>query len=1163
MSSELSRLVASLPEEKRRALAKLLHPANEAIAIVGLGCRFPGNVTDSESYLKLLMEGQHAVQEIPEDRRAMERFFDPNPGTPGRFYTRHGGFIEGVDLFDADFFGITPREAEAMDPQQRLLLEVGWEALEHAGLVPETVGANTGVFVGICSDDYITHQIRSGDPKRIDVYSLPGNIPSIASGRVSYALNLRGPNSSVDTACSSSLVAIHQGVSALRLRECDVALAGGVNLVLSHENTIYFSTARLLSPEGKCKAFDSNADGFVRAEGCGMVVLKRLSDAINDGDSIIAVVRGSAVNHNGFGNGLTAPNVLGQRELLRKALADGGVKAEEVGFVEAHGTGTSMGDAIEVDALKEVFGTQRADGSKCFVGSVKTNIGHMEGAAGVGGFIKAALMLEREFVAPNINFTTLNPKISLEGTPLAFPTETRSWKRGTARRFAAVSSFGFGGTNANVVLEEAPVAKLAPVADGQNAYVLPLSAKSDEALRALATRYVEWLGGYGQGVHDLCFTASVRRSHHGLRLAATGRTPGELRKALSAWLAGDASAVELGQRRERRAKTVLVLDANAACAPELREALNRFPAARTEWEASQRVLAGTQLEQGRRDGLTAQLALAALVRAAGLRPDSVVIRGDVGVLGAYLLGALKLEDAVAKLARGEHEANNPAVTRDATGGADASAIRFDLGALVAGTEPLAGAWARAYVRGAAFNFRVLFPEGGRCLRVPTYPFQRRRFWIADSFPAEKALPVIQEAASHPLIGTARAVESGMQWESTLSVAKAPYMVDHQVQGMVVVPGTAYLEMAMAAAHEVFGPEHRPVDAVAIKQAMVLADKAERTVRVQVERRGQGGVVRIRSAPKGTTSDAAFVEHLAATIAGSADAGRPELTLELQQLRERCRQPVTDHYETLAAQSVVYGPTFQGVESMWLGRGEAVAKLRLPEGVATEGYLVHPAFLDACLQVFAATLIANDPDRQPGAAYVPVAARTLQLHRVSASREAWGYAVMRAEAGSLAADVLLLDEQGRVLVEIRGLVARRVEGEGARKAAAPAASATERLVEYLQQNVARSLRVDTARIDVRRPLSSLGLDSLMAVELKNRVESELGVVVPAVEFLKASCLADVATEIERRRAAPRAEERKPDNDPSALLNRLGDLSDTEVRALLTRLLPTQPERGSRE
>ncbi|HEY3999028.1 MAG TPA: type I polyketide synthase, partial [Candidatus Xenobia bacterium] len=503
--------------------AELELARHEPVAIIGLACRYPGGVRDGDTFWRLLADGVDGVSAIPPERWRLRDGAEP--------CTRWAGLLDHrqVQEFDPAFFGIAPREAVSMDPQQRLLLEVTWEALENAGLPADRlVGSRTGVFIGIFPSEY--------QPTTPDLYQLLGNMTSVAAGRISYVLGLQGPCFALDTACSSSLVAIHLAVNSLRQGECEVALAGGVNLILSSKSVEGAARLQALSPDGRCKTFDAQANGFVRSEGCGIVVLKRLSLAQRDQDRVLAVVRGSAMNQDGRSTGLTAPNVLSQQALLESALSNARVAPESIGYVEAHGTGTTLGDPIEVEALTSVLGRPRADGSPCVLGAVKSNIGHTEAAAGVAGIIKVALALHHEMLPPNVHFRALNPHITLSGTPFVIATCLQPWPRSEKPRRAGVSSFGLSGTNAHVIVEEAPVQTVAS-AELKRPMLLPLSARTVAALQQSAAEWVDVLQS-SDAVGDLLYTAAVRRTHHAHRLAVVGNTAADLVEGLQAFVQG-------------------------------------------------------------------------------------------------------------------------------------------------------------------------------------------------------------------------------------------------------------------------------------------------------------------------------------------------------------------------------------------------------------------------------------------------------------------------------------------------------------------------------------------------------------------------------------------------------------------------------------------------
>ncbi|MBE9169286.1 acyltransferase domain-containing protein [Pleurocapsales cyanobacterium LEGE 06147] len=506
----------------------------EPIAIIGIGCRFPG-AKDVDSFWSLLRQGKDAITEVPKDRWDINLFYDPEPAKPGKINSRWGGFLERVDRFDPGFFGISPREVEYIDPQQRLMLEVSWEALENAGLVPQKLsGSRTGVFIGISGSDY--DRLGCRDFANLCAYSGTGNSPCIAANRISYLLNLRGPSVGIDTACSSSLVAVHLACQSLRSGESDLCLVGGVNLILWPGPSITFSQAQMIASDGRCKTFDDAADGYVRGEGCGVVVLKRLKDALADGNNIQGLIRGSAVNQDGTSNGLTAPNGPAQQAVIRQALENAGVAPAQISYVEAHGTGTSLGDPIEVKSLKAVLMEERKPDRPCWIGSVKTNIGHLEAAAGIAGLIKVVLQLQYGEIAPHLHLKQLNRYIRLEGTPLSIPTQCQPWSRSSSSRLAGVSSFGFGGTNCHVILEEAPVQILPTSEIDRPWHVFTLSAKSEKALRELAQRYEKFLVSHpGVSLADVCFTTNTGREQFDHRLAIPTETSVQLGQQLEAF----------------------------------------------------------------------------------------------------------------------------------------------------------------------------------------------------------------------------------------------------------------------------------------------------------------------------------------------------------------------------------------------------------------------------------------------------------------------------------------------------------------------------------------------------------------------------------------------------------------------------------------------------
>lgn len=553
-------LSAHLAEAPTRKLAPTEpKSAAEPIAIVGMACRFPG-ARGLRDYWRLMIDRVNAVRETPKDRWDVDEYFDPDPDAPGKVVTRWGGFVDDVDQFDPQFFGISPREAARMDPQQRMLLETSWEALESAGLPADRVaGTRTGVFIGVGGTDYSQIYRRfENSTEYLDPYSGTGNALSIAANRISYILDLHGPSLAVDTACSSALVAIHYACQSLRNRECDLALAGGVNAILTPEVTIAFSKARMLSPDGSCKTFDADANGYVRGEGCGVLLFKRLEDAVRDGDEILAVVRGSAVNQDGKTTGITAPSGPSQTACVQEALGQAGLTADALTYIEAHGTGTALGDPIEVQALRAVLGERRPGRPECYIGSIKPNIGHLETASGAAGLIRVVLMMQHGVIPPQRNFRRLNPHIKLDGSPIQIATQPVAWTGvGDGRLVAGVSGFGFGGTNAHLVVENfrpapSPV-RSSPEAPDRPIHLTPISAQSEAALKEYAARCLAFLDETPDAsVGDVAYSAGVTRTAFDWRMVVPAASRQELRDRLGSFLRdGRAPGVAVGAVKTR------------------------------------------------------------------------------------------------------------------------------------------------------------------------------------------------------------------------------------------------------------------------------------------------------------------------------------------------------------------------------------------------------------------------------------------------------------------------------------------------------------------------------------------------------------------------------------------------------------------------------------
>jgi acyl transferase domain-containing protein len=891
---------------------------DEPIAVIGIGCKFPGGADGPERFWDMLRGGRDAVGPVPSDRWPIAQWFDPNPDAPGKMYCARGAFLPRVDLFDAWFFGISPREANYLDPQQRLLLEVTWEALEHAALAPQRlVGSRTGVFVGISGNEYM-HRIGVSAHEG-SAYIGVGNSPSAAAGRLSYVLGLQGPSLVVDTACSSSLVAVHEACQSLRAGESDHAIAAGVNVLLSPWAQVNLCQAKMLAPDGRCKTFSDAADGYGRGEGCGVVILKRLSDALRDKDRIWSVVRASGVNQDGRSSGLTVPNGPAQQSLIRDVLARASVSPTEVDYVEAHGTGTSLGDPIELHALAAAYGAGRAAGQPLRVGSVKTNIGHLEAAAGIAGLIKVILAMNHDLIPAHLHCDQLTDRVAWDQLPMVINRQPFAWTRNGKPRRAAVSSFGFVGTNAHVLVEdlvddledpivagEPPINEPAPAIRPQH-YLMTLSAKDEAALGEMAQRLSAHLESHSElDPSDVSRTLTWGRSHFEHRLAVVASSIDEACSLLT-------------QRR---------------------------------WLT--------------KDSITAQ-----------------------------------------KLSQARHTLDH----------------------LEESTSPeLEELLATAYVTGENVDWaRYWSVRPGRCVSVPTYAFQRQRYWIEESEPKDRDRTTAKSASqTSPLLGRRlSSVLEAVQFESRWSLTQLPFLADHCLYDNVVVPGAAYLAMWLAAGkHLGDGAGAQTLREVSFPQSLILADDQERTVQLIAQPQGAGQydcrICSLESASENWIThataqwSAGVVAPLAKGDSREPAGGRSHTSPPSGTTR------VESFYELTKGGGLRLGSTFQWIDDLWRAPGDAWASFRNATS-DDPGGPIHPGLIDACFQVLGS---AMPFEKLESNAFIPVGLDALTLSDATPGGKLWCRGRLRDseldERSSFVGDVCLYDEAGNIRLQLEGV-----------------------------------------------------------------------------------------------------------------------------------------------
>ncbi|QBQ60372.1 Polyketide synthase PksL [Saccharomonospora xinjiangensis] len=992
----LRRATAKL-QRARRKLREVTDAAHEPIAIVAMSCRFPGGVRSPEDLWRLVTDEIDAVGDLPGDRGwNLAELVDPRPGVPGRTYATAGGFLDEAFRFDPVFFGISPREAEAMDPQQRLLLEVSWELLERAAIDPDSLrGSATGVFVGAMGGEY-GPRLSDADADAAG-YLLTGTSLSVASGRLAFRYGLNGPAITVDTACSSSLVAIHQAVRSLRTRECDLAMAGGAAVMTSPGVFVEFAQQRGLARDGRCKSYAAAADGTGWSEGAGLVLLERLSDARRHGHPVLAVVRGGAVNSDGASNGLTAPSGPAQQRLIAAALADARLGAADVDLVEGHGTGTTLGDPIEIDALKAAYAARPAD-RPLWLGSLKSNIGHSQAAAGIGGVIKAVLALRHGVLPRTLHVDRPTPEVEWEGGPVRLLTEARPWPETGAPRRAAVSAFGISGTNAHVILEQEPVnagddagPSMLPVAGQSTAASVPastgpvpvlLSAATRSALDRHAADLAEHLRTHPEiGLADVALTLAVGRAAHRYRRAFVASDRAELVTALST---KDDESAQTGD-----APLVFVFDADLPDAPaRLAALLSEEPAAREFAD-----------ECGDAEpAFTLLYTLARLRLSWGLAPEAAYACRRSTALALAVAGGCDV--ATARAAWEE-----PGTVR-VSAGQDLGFPVHPLpevppGAVVLSSEPPAESVCRAWDAGASVDRAAVFAHRpGRRVVLPTYPFETASYRLA----AQPAAPPQWTVTSSGHGDVPAPVTA--QTRSLAVTGSEPFLADHTFRGVPTVSAAASMVLGLTAL--------RALDARITGLRRVRFDRlcevsGPRTLSVSAWTTGEGGFELTSGDGQSHCSGSAG----AGSVEASTTTAMPDVAGLATIERDRC-------YALLAAGGLRYGPGLRGVRSVSVGDGVAVAEIDLQPG---SGFEREAAVLDIAIQAAAVSVLHT---AEPGTLLLPVSVETFDVAGPLTSATTVVARITGSAAG-VSAHLRVLDADGAVLAVLGGVELATVGG----------------------------------------------------------------------------------------------------------------------------------------
>lgn len=1051
------------------------HRDAEPIAIVSMACRLPGGILSPEDYWAMLSEGREGIGKVPESRWDKEAYFDPDPSKPHKMYIEEGGFLtDDIRTFDAALFGISPKEAEEMDPQHRMLLELSWEAFENAGMDPTTLKEKRGgVFVGIISSEY---SMLERDSRDISPYTLTGMTPHMASGRLSHFYGLRGPSISMDTACSSSLVALHTAVNSLNAGECDFALACGVNLMVSPEAMVALCKVRALSKEGRCKPFDANGDGYGRGEGGGIVLLKRLSQAKKDGDPILAVVKGSAINHDGPTSGLTVPNMRAQSEVIESALAAANLGPEEVSLIEAHGTGTHLGDPIEIQALEKVYGTDKRK-SPLYLGSSKANLGHCEAAAGIAAVIKTVLCLQQEQVPPHVNFKTLNPRIDLSKLHATLPLELSPWKG----KAAGISSFGFSGTNAHVILQKWEEEK---EVGGEPLFGLPLSAHTKEALDEIVGTYcglIETLSD--DELETLQYQVLTCRPQLKHRATFFAETKEALVREIQAYLNGTPGENTVYLKAPQKLQTIIELDETTLNSRRIHVLYEEKPLFKAALDKCASYFEEPVDLEGKTQASTfcAQYALIHCLHDWGLPLHTLAHRNLGKGVAIALSKAMPLKEVCQTIEKGEDfdlSQLKPKLRLIET-----SKIAEEEGCLHLSREDFEGdmrsALLELFSKGVTINWRVfLSKEPCGPISLPNYPFSKKAYWIEQK-------PVI-EMEGDPLKG--KPMPSPLpifQHRFCLSTENLPELLDtHRIAHVGFL-----LEMIGSAISSNLNVELNQVELHDLKfdRALHIAKPMEVVATIEKE----------KAFSLYSNREGKWELNLKGRVSPKPSFSRPKVFALPTEAPDFDRQ---SFYQLLEKRDLHLGESVRWVEAAWKRENTIYARLSCSSRDS------HGVF-DAVAQLFHLGLKEDESHVK----LMVVAWKKARLFQnPNGGQFTCSIDLDKEEAH-------LFNQKGECVFSCLGHEMKRLET----RRVACVHEEGEDLTTFVRRLLAELLKMDASEISDDDTLYELGFDSIVGMDLRKSISTSLGVELDLEILFKNPTILEVAEQLSSSQKIPKS------------------------------------------